>query len=313
MRTRRERSRTRSSKRNAEDSHSPGIPMMAGRFAFWRYRQRRFRVRGIQLVWRTIPRPMRHLSAWTWTPCCRPIPPFACTCSGRAPRAGETGKSRLPARSHSSVRAAGLSATPSTSTRWARRGRDPRRHHRRHDRVRIGHRFGMGLFERLMQRSRNNFGQDTWRGQGNCSPMGVWGRCSSVASSTQLRISQGTAAGALKMRYRHSWRQRNWRTVLGREAPPPSSTTRPGAEKWLSRFSWVFFLSLVGAVVIGVIRNLAMKERNARAIDQAGGRARLDYPRHPRSDGAVDVTWPPIDLLVNAGDPMRSGQPRNRR
>ena len=133
----------------------------------------------------------------------------------------------------------------------------------------IGHRYGMGLFERLGRRFPTHFGPGhVALAKQLFTRWGVWavffGRFIAL-----LRIFAGPLAGALKMPYRHFLAANATGAVFW-----AGGTTAVvyylglAAEKWLSRFSWV---ALVVAVVIGVVFTLVMKERTAHAIAKLEG------------------------------------------
>ncbi|MDX6307213.1 MAG: hypothetical protein QOI06_259 [Nocardioidaceae bacterium] len=128
----------------------------------------------------------------------------------------------------------------------------------------IGRRFGMSLFERLGKRFPKHFGPGhVALAKRLFARWGVWavfvGRFIAL-----LRILAGPLAGALKMRYPQFLAANASGGLLW-----AGGTTAVvyyaglGAERWLSRFSWI---ALVVAVLVGVGMTLLLRERTSRLI-----------------------------------------------
>ncbi|MDT5052697.1 MAG: hypothetical protein QOF66_1063 [Mycobacterium sp.] len=128
----------------------------------------------------------------------------------------------------------------------------------------IGRRFGMSLFERLGNRFPKHFGPGhVALAKRLFARWGVWavfvGRFIAL-----LRILAGPLAGALKMRYPQFLAANASGGLLW-----AGGTTAVvyyaglGAERWLSRFSWI---ALVVAVLVGVGMTLLLRERTSRLI-----------------------------------------------
>ena len=128
----------------------------------------------------------------------------------------------------------------------------------------IGHRYGLGLFERLGRRFPKHFGPGhVALAKQLFARWGGWavffGRFIAL-----LRILAGPLAGALKMPYPRFLVANASGAVLW-----AGGTTAVvyylglAAERWLARFSWV---ALVVAVLVGVAGTLLLRERTRNLI-----------------------------------------------
>ena len=128
----------------------------------------------------------------------------------------------------------------------------------------IGHRYGMGLFERLGRRFPRHFGPGhVALAKDLFARWGVWavffGRFVAL-----LRIFAGPLAGALKMRYpRFLAANATGAVVWAGGTTAVVYFAGIAAEHWLSRFSWV---ALVVAIVIGLGVTLLLRERATERI-----------------------------------------------